>query len=483
MWWVIEIYDSGRFAVPFALSRVAVAIQNIGNGVVINELHNPDVISAAPIMFMVYQLHMGAARGAFSVINSIVGSLNGQGELNKIGPAVNQGLLMATAFGIPTSVLFFISEHWLPWFATDAVLVAHASQYLRALSYGILPTYWSAIDQQFLLAIKRTVSPIALNTLWVVLSMAIGYPLMLNYANVAWLGYGISISAMITFLVGRLYLYLHMQNGTPDRLKYNIFTRNTNSGTSHAELVQLSIPTMLQAISEWLPTTLIAILSAQSTNGKSILSQEQPSMQVLLVLIQILLGLGTAASVSVANTLGKARGCDEGARYEDAVTWVRNARMIGYAELIVTTFVALPPALFCALYPQPIVKLFLSDAQEFSHAESMLRITGATLILDGVRNTATGALLGKKCVADNLFTSITNLIITSAAATALGYVTQNTLGAISFFIFRMIGIFLNGALLLHRWNARSHPDVFPFASQPQLVAPAGAGESGYPKFH
>lgn len=458
------VYESARFAIPFALSRVAIALQNFGNGIVIQKLNIPTVIAAAPIMFMIQQNAIGAARGALSSVNAIVGNLNGHEKFEKIGPAINQGLVLGALLGIPTTILFSTSRHWLSLLGIDQELVRHVSEYLQALSYGIVPMYWSVMDQQFLLSIKRKYSPIVLNTLMVFASMAIGFPLSLSKTNTAFLGYGISMASIITFLSGRYYLYKHKVNGVLDREKYHLFSLNFNSDTSFCELFGLSFPTALQAISEWLPTMLIAILTS---NSKDTLEAEAPSMQMLLVLIQILLGLGTASTVSVANALGKARTFYEQGQHDNEILWKKNARMIGFAELIVTTAVTLPAALFCIVYPDILVKLFSNNPNVTSLANNMLRVTGATLILDGIRNTTTGLLLGKKQRVDNFFTSITNLMITSAAAIALGYFTQKEMGPLSFFLFRMLGILISASLLLYRWNQGSKIQTsFNFFSEP-----------------
>ncbi|MBS0350929.1 MAG: MATE family efflux transporter [Proteobacteria bacterium] len=446
------IKESARFAIPFALSRVVVAIQNFGNGIIISYFINSDAIAAAPVMFMLQQGITGAARGALSTVNVVAGTLNGEKKYSKIGPAVNQGLLWGTLIGIPTTVLFSTSDHWLKLFGINEDIVAQAGQYLRAISYGIIPTYWTVIDQNFVLSIKRSRSPIVLNSLFVFLSMVIGFPLAATKLGLAGLGYGVSASACITFITGRCYFYFNKFENEYDREKYQLFSASLDSGTPFSEFLGLSLPTALQAISEWLPTMLISMLTGIGESAKENLEAEEPSMQMLVMLNLILLGLGTAATVSVANALGRARDFEKVKKLENASIWKQNARIIGYSELIVTGLATLPPALFMMIYPDPLVWLFSGNAP-LTLAKSMLRFTGASLLLDGLRNTTTGALLGKKKRADNFFTSSTNLLITSAGAVTAGYFLQDTLdGPLSFFLSRMLAILITALILLKRWD-------------------------------
>jgi|GEM_PF-3889615 len=396
----------------------------------------------------------GTARGALSSVNAVVGSLNGQRNYDQIGPAVNQGLLIGLVLGIPTMAIFYTSGKWLTMVHVDPLIAQEVAKYLQPISYGILPTYFSVVDQNFLFSIQRKMSPILLNSLMVGASMAVGFPLAFYQKSLAALGYGASAGAFITFVVGRLFLYFNKTDGVLDRNKYKLFIASLRSGTSFKDLLGLSLPAAMQALSEWLPTILIATLSSINTNGAQIsdtLDAEQPSMQMLLILNQILLGLGTAATVAVANARGNA--LTKAPESEDEQLSLQNVKTIGWGNIAVTGLLTIPPAFFLAAYPDPLVRLFTSNAKAFPLAKSMLRVTGASLVLDGVRNTTTGALLGKKNRADNLFTSGTNLLITALAATALGYFTQPSLGPISFFVFRMIGIMLTTSLLLYRWKA------------------------------
>lgn len=450
------IYESAKFAIPFSLSRLATASQNVGNGIVIN-LKFPYATTVSPIMFMLQQGLIGPARGALSSVNAVIGNLNGQEKFELIGPAVNQGLILATFIGIPTTFLFFTSRYWLAWFGMRQILAEQAGEYLRALSYGIIPTYLTVVDQNFLLSIKRTYSPIVLNTFLVGASMGIGYLLAIFCFGLPGLGYGMTSASILTFIIDRLYLYFNKVDGVADRHKYNLFTTNLNSGTPFKELIGLSFPTALQATSEWLPTMLIAIITASSANAQQMLDAEQPSMQMLVILNQILLGLGTAATVSVANALGRARAFYEKEQYSKEFVWKKNARIYGYANIIVTALIMVPFLIFFSIYPNPIVKLFSNNKQVENTAKNMLRVVGASFLIDGIRNTTTGAILGKKIRADNFFTSLTNLIITAGIATALGYFMQGPVGPLSFFIFRMLGILVTTLLLLWRWNHTTKP--------------------------
>lgn len=463
----VATQEACRTILPFIIPRVLSAAQSFGNGVIIRSVI-PEATCAAPVMFMVQLAIMGAARGALATNNAIVSHLNGQSRFEYIGPAINQGLVIGTVLGVPTSVLFFSAEYWLKALGTDPKVAELAGQYLKALSYGILPTYWVIVDQQFYLSIKRKYSPIALNLLLIGSSMVISYPLSLTSLKLAGLGYGVSAGAALTWVLTRGYMYFSQCQGVEDRHKYQLFCCHLDSGIDFKQLLGLTVPLALQAVSEWLPTMLISMLAASGADAQNILSAEQPAMQVLVMINQILIGFATAAMVSVAYLLGRAADFTRRNQPANALVCQGNARTQGYANLIVTTLMVFPLALLCMAYPQPLVWLFANNPQTAVLAGSMLRLTGVALLMDGMRNALTGAILGKKKSADNFFTSLANLLITGAAATVLGYFTQKDLGSLSYFVFRLAGISTTALLLLYHWEKGIKPDAS--ASSPVLIA-------------
>lgn len=445
---------------PFLLSRMMNAGQSFGSAVIIN-YSIPEATFAAPVMFMVQMAVMGAVRGTLTTINTIGSKLNGQSRFEQIGPSINQGLVLGTVLGVPTTVLFFCSRRWLVALGTDPKVAELTSQYLKGVSYGVLPTYWGMVDQQFYLSIKRQYTPIALSFFMMSSSIAISYALSSTELKLAGLGYGISAGAALTWVFTRAYMYFNKHQGFEDRHKYQLFCCRLNSGTDSKELLGLAVSTTLRSVGEWLPTTLISMLTANSANAQNNLLAEDPAMQVLVMINQILLGLATAAIVSVGNLLGRAS--EFAQKNQPANEWIcqSNARTQGYANMIVTTLIILPLALLCMVYPNPLIWLFVNNPQTVARAASVLRLTGATLLIDGIRYAATGAILGKKNIADNFSISLINFFVIGAPTAALGYVTQKSLGSLGYFVFRLAGIAAATLLILSRWDKGIKPEGVP----------------------
>ncbi len=439
-------------SLAFVLPRLFVAGKNFTNAIITAGLPNPDAIEGMALASLFQQLMLGIIKGGTITIDSLIAELNSQNKKENIGPLINQGLLLSSAIGIPATILFFTSNTWLQQLGISPSVAQQAGNYLRALSYSVLPTCWTMIDQGALLSIDRKWSPTAFNALFVCGSMAIGYPMTLYTQDVTWLAYGISIAGIAVFILDRTYLYFNKTNGKLDRETYKLFSLSLESGYTFSDVLKLYSPAVLQGLSEWLPSLLTTFIIA-SNDSEAADEAQVPSVHLVVAFTQILLALSAASTILVSEKLGPAKLTNENSmEYQKAI---KNARKIGYAMTAVAASFTSIVAAFCLAYPDSLVKLFCHNEESFELSKSMLRITGITLLLDGIRNALTGALLGRNQLSDNFFTSLSNLIITAGTATILGVFTQKEIGNLSLFLWKMMGIMATTTILGFYWEKQS----------------------------
>jgi MATE family multidrug resistance protein len=445
------IQKAAYYSLPPAFARGLVAGKSLISAILAGYL-SESAIAGYALGSILQQTMLAITKGAISSVDTVIADLDGKKQQEKIGAAVNQGLVIASVLGISATALFASANVWIEAMGVSPPVAQQAGSYLRALSYGFLPMCWTIVDQNFLFSIKRNSPVVVFSTFLVGASMAIGYPMMIRTKDVAWLGYGVSYAAILAFFMTRMYLYLNKTDGVLDRYRYNLFMATFESGTSFGELLKLSFPTALQGLSEWLPSLLTTFIIA-SDDSENTAEAQAPSVQLLVALNQILLSMSSSASVLVSNNLGIARLNSMNENLSKIA--IKNAKTMGNASVIVTTGLMAPVAALGMFYPDPIVNLFCHSEEAFELSKTMLQITCATLLLDAMRNAITGALLGRKQPVDNFFTSLSNLIITAGLSTVAGFLTQKDLGPLSFFISKMIGIAVTTGILGYYWNIQS----------------------------
>ncbi len=443
----------------FILPRLFVAAKSLVNAIVSANLPNPDAAAGLAIGTLLQQLALGIVKGGTVSIEAFIAELNKQNKYDKIGPLVNQALVFSTVIGLPTAISFYYSEALLESIGIEEGVAEEAGKFLRAFSYGFLPLCWTMVDQAYLLSIDRKWSPAMLNAVFVGLSVLISYPMTMSYSkDISWFGYALSVAAIVTLIADRLYLYSNKTDGVLDREKYQLFAKSFDSGFSFLHILKFYFPAVLQGLSEWLPSLLTTfVIASKDSNGAD--EAQVPSVQIIVALTQILQALGAAATILVSEKLGKAEEYKKASNLQLHDNMVKNAELTAYAMSIVSLGYTSLAAIPCIIYPDPVVKLFCHNEELLELSNSMLRTTCATLLVDGVRNVLTGALLGRKYLIDSYFASVTNLTITASASTLLGVFTQKEMGALSLFIWKALAITVSTGLELKYWAVQAKSDT------------------------
>lgn len=377
----------------FIGQRFFVVMKSLFNAFFAGEFSNPDAAVGLAMGTLFQQLALGVVKGGTGSIDSLFAKLESKNEQRKIGPLIQQARVINTLIGLPITALFYSSDTWLKELGMESSTAGETARFLKALSFGFWFICMSLIDQGFLLSIQRKWSPMILSTVFVLTTMAISYPMALSTQNIAWFGYGTSIAGFLTFLAGRMYLYLNKTDGILDREKYNIFTKSFDSGYSFFDLLKLYLPSAGSGFNEWGPNLITAFCVAKASEKAS--EAQVPSVQLVVAFTQILQALCVETSILTSGYLGRAEDYEKkGDSAHQADNMIRNAKLTAYAMSAVTTVYTLPVAVLGVAYPRGLVELFCHNEASYGLADNMVRITSVTILLDGIRNVFMGALLG-----------------------------------------------------------------------------------------
>ncbi len=447
------VHNAWLLAGTFALSRLAGAGQSLGLSLVLPYLDEvPMAPASGATMFNVLQGFLGGTRGLLSSSNVFVSNLKGAGQYERVGPAINQGLVAATLAGLAVTGVFYFSQSWLLWFGAQQQIAKNTGNFLQVAAYGVLPMNYAFVDQLSLLAMGYKNPAMALNAFYSVSSLAIGIPLALHSKKgLEYLALGLTIGAYLTWFVGRAYMYLKKDGGERIKDKYDLFSLSLESGSSACQWLKIALPTMAQALSEWLPTLLISILiSSMAQSGSQYADAQEPSMQLLIVLNQILMGLGTAATTMVATLIGQG---DAQKTMEAKQIVKSNILTQVHANFKVTLCCVLPFGCLLLSMPHPFTRLFTTNKEAYDLSDTLVRYTGGSFVFDGLRNVMTGHILGKKKMTDNIYSSTSNVCITTILGVGAGWLLSSkpNEGPENYFLTRGLSIVLAHISLSFWW--------------------------------
>lgn len=324
--------------------------------------------------------------GLLSIIGVLVAQAEGAGRRRDAGHAVRQGLIVATALGLPATVLVWNLAPLLALTGQDPKVVELAAPYLHGLAGFVLPVLWFSVLRSFVAALARTGAVMVI----AVVAVALNYVLTLGLVRgafglpelgVAGAGWATTLVSWIMLAALALYTYR-----TPNLRGYGLFLgRLRFDPTACAEIVRLGLPVAGLVLLEAGLFIAVAILSG--VLGVESLAAYEVLMGWIGIPFVIALGLAEATMVRVAYGVGR-----------DNLAAARQAGLLGMAMgVAVLGFLVVIPLGF----PELIVRVFLEPgdpgfARVSALTAQLLVIAAIFQVFDGLQAIASRALRGIK---------------------------------------------------------------------------------------
>jgi multidrug resistance protein, MATE family len=475
--------DVSRISWPFALSRLGVSANILGNGFVTPHI-GADAVAAGPVMISAAYAIIGPPRSVLLTTGILIGKVHGEIKAleadasnsmkieqlkQSIGVLLRQSFLLGTLLGAGATAVMLALTPILKTTSIDPGVQKNISDFLNATAIGLLPMFWSTSDQQFAMATDRKYLPMFFGSLFPVLSMILGYPLALGAGSLpklgtAGLGYGMSAASWISFLSLRAYF---LKSEFAD---YNIYKKEIAGLLEKmSDLCRLGFPMGFQALTEW--GNLFAMSQLLVPTGKDSAMAANASFQIISSFAILSSAIGQGISVKIAQQLGMLKTANDDNNTADMAICSDNAKMLGNAGAGVAVTISAVVALVLVAFAEKIQSVFVAnDSANYDDVmqlgKIMLITNAVSLILDTTRNMPSSALAGSK---DVLFAPTVSMLSMSVAALAVGWhlSVQQNLSPNYLFVTRNIGIVIAAAAIGIRWSRKSH---LPPAANTQIAS-------------
>ncbi|MEQ9012792.1 MATE family efflux transporter [Algiphilus sp.] len=309
-------------------------------------------------------------------VQSIAAQRYGAGRFGEAARALNGGLLLSLAIGIPVSVLLIaFTPSIMAALNPDPAVQEAGAGYLmiRLVAVAFVGMnfafrgYWSAIDR----ARYYFVTIVSVH----VLNVAISYPLIFGLLGLPALGvHGAAIGTAASLMVGTLiHIGLGLRFAAEDGL-----LRKAPQRDEIARLLRLGIPNAVQQFLFAAGFTALFWIVGQI--GTQELAVAHVLVTFTLVAVLPGLGFGIAAASLAAQAIGRGA-FDEAAHWPWAVY-----------KVSLPIFIAIAAAALLAT--DPLLALFLRDDALVAIGSTPLRLFGAGVLIDAVGLILMHALLG-----------------------------------------------------------------------------------------
>ena len=151
-----------KIALPLAGAYLAEFAMFLTSRIVVGRLGYQELAAVGLAGELAFELLI-ILMGLLSVVGVLVAQAEGAGHKADAGQVARQGFLVATALGLPATLLVWHLDKLLGVIGQDLEVVALTGPYLKALSGTILPVLWFAVLRNFVAALARTGAIMVIN--------------------------------------------------------------------------------------------------------------------------------------------------------------------------------------------------------------------------------------------------------------------------------------------------------------------------------
>ena len=321
-----------------------------------------------------------------SVVGVLAAQAFGADRKQEVGDSVRQGLFVASMLGIPAMLIIWNMDLALMWTNQDPKVVELAEDYLRGLTWCVLPVLWFAIFRNFVAILAQTVSILIISAAAVVLNYGLTVWFVYGGAGLPPLGlFGAGLATSLVTWCMFLALLFHVYR-KPLFRGYSLFQGKWQLHWPICrEILWLGLPVAGLAFLEAGLFTVCAILSG--VIGAKTLAAYQITTAWIGIPFVIAFGLAEATMIRVAQAIGR-----------QSMPDARRAGFLGMGLVvaITSTLVIVPIA-----FPHQIIDIFMADEDPgFERVSAMtvhfLQIAALFMIFDALQAAAAKALRGMK---------------------------------------------------------------------------------------
>jgi MATE family multidrug resistance protein len=324
--------------------------------------------------------------GLLSVIGVLAAQALGAGKKAELGEAVKQGMLVATALGIPAIFLIWNLDLALIATQQDPKVVELAQQYLKGLCTAVLPVLWFSVFRNFVAVLSQTVSILIISVLAVALNYLLTIWLVFGGFGIEPLGLfgaGLATSLVSWFMFLALAIHIYRK---PMFRGFGIFREKWRiQGVLCREIFWLGLPVAGLAFLEAGLFAVVAILSGV-IGAKTLAAYEITAAWIGIPFV-IAFGLAEATMIRVAHAIGSGS--------------MANARRAGYLGMKLVVGITLATVIVPLQFSDQIISIFITPEDPgfervSTLATGFLHIGAFFIVFDALQATSARALRAMK---------------------------------------------------------------------------------------
>lgn len=335
--------------------------------------------------------------GVVSIVGVIAAQSLGAGDKAGVIDAAEQGMIVATLMSVPVMLSVWYLGPVLGLARQDPEVVRLITDYSHPLTLSVLPALWFSVLRNYVTALAKARSIIAITIAALVLNLFLNYTLVFGKfgmpaLGVVGAGYGTSIVTWLMFvaLAAQIWRSRDFTGYRPSLVPRRIDRKVLR------DILTLGLPISATQIVGGAMFTVAAVLVG--ILGADVLAAQQIVYTVIYVALSGSIAIGDAVRVRVAYGIGLGS--------------IEAARQSAYIAYSIAALVAAVAASALWLFPEAIVGVFL-DTDDVANASVLVIAVGLSVyaalfqLIDGVLIIVANALRGLRDTRSPLWFSAT----------------------------------------------------------------------------
>ncbi len=375
-----ETSELVKIAIPAILAQLAQMALGVSDTIMAGNF-SANALAAVGTGFNLFMIIFSFFMGMMIAINPMVAQLNGKKAEKRIGRVFQLGFVMAILFGIISFAALNLSGYLLELVGVPENIVTTTSDYLSALSWGVVSIYL------FLAFRSGNEGLFSTKAVMVCSFLAIPFNILLNYWFIfgGWgleamgavgAGYATSIVWTILFLSLAIFTFYHKPFA-----KFEIFKHFSWPKLELTkEYLYIGLPIALATVMEIAMFGGVGIAIARY--GEQLAGAHQIAMNIAAVAFMVPLGLSVAVTARVGYWMGQER--------------YGQMRLAGYCGIGLSLFFQVISVTLMLVLRYQIVGIYTDDIAIIDIAASLIFLAAIFQFSDGLQVNAAGALRGMK---------------------------------------------------------------------------------------
>jgi MATE family, multidrug efflux pump len=367
-----------ELAAPVVLAELGWMAMGIVDTIVVGHL-NTVSMGAVSIGGALFSTAGWTGAGLLLGLDTLISQSFGAGEVPDCHRTLLNGIYLSVPISVALMGIVWLGTPYLSGFGIDAGVLREAIKYLRAMIWSIFPLLLYFALRRYLQGMNL-VKPVMFALISAnALNLAGDIILVFGYLGAPAMGAegaGWSTCASLIYMAAVLLVYAiyHDQRYTTGLKK----TPLKPDVARIRKLIRLGLPAALQITFE------VGVFAAATTLigrlGADVLAAHQIALNAVSLTYMVPLGISAAAAVRVGQALG--RGDAAAASRSGWTATLMGAGFMGCAAIVFLTA------------PQPIIRAYTPDPNVLRVGVSLLAISAAFQLFDGIQAVTTGALRG-----------------------------------------------------------------------------------------